>query len=91
MTDYLSAKNQKAQLEKELDAAEKTLKAIPGVGSGAMGLTPESVKSGADYQAARRVFDQKMKQVQVFNREFIKSFGKLWREELHAKRGQKRE
>lgn len=86
MTDYTTAKEEKLRLEKELDVAEKNLKAIRGIDSGLMGLTPEHIRNSAEFQAARRLFDQKMKQMQDFNRQFIRIHGKRWREELQAKR-----
>ncbi len=49
---YAQAKARADVLEAAWDAAATTLRAVPGSGSGPMGLTPDSVRLSAPYRAA---------------------------------------
>ena len=46
----------RAALEAEHKAAGEALRAIPGIGSGRMGLTPDHVKQSPEYKAARAAY-----------------------------------
>ncbi len=54
-------------LEAESKAASDALRALPGVGSGAMGLTPDSVRSSSEYRAARAASDRAFQALRRFN------------------------
>jgi len=74
--DYTEAKKIKAELEAALDVASKTLNAIPGVGSGAMGLTPDAVKFSTEYRVAKTAYEKAFKNMRAFNGWFTKTFKK---------------
>lgn len=57
-----------------MNEAAKALRAIPGIGSGCMGLTPDSVKVGADYQDAKRRFEWDFDNLRKFNAWYVKAF-----------------
>lgn len=55
------------RLHNEARAAAARLRAIPGVGSGAMGLTPDVVKARPDYRAAKAESDRAFAALRAFN------------------------
>jgi len=57
----------RAALEAEHKAAGAALRAIPGIGSGRMGLTPDHVKASPDYRAARAAYDRAFAALRRFN------------------------
>lgn len=63
-----------ARLRAAMYAASDALKAIPGVGSGAMGLTPDSVKCSPEFRKAKRDFDCALRALQAFNARHLKAF-----------------
>lgn len=71
---YAIAKAVQAELERARNDASRALSAITGVGSGAMGLTPDSVKASPDYRAARRAYDQRHADLAAFNARFVKQY-----------------
>jgi hypothetical protein len=73
---YQEFRQGQARLWAAMDAAGARLKAIPGVGCGQMGLTPDWVKESAAYREARREFDCAMRALQRFNAANVKRFAK---------------
>ena len=71
--------------EAHMKEAAQALKAIPGVGSGPMGLTPDSVKASPEYKAAKARFDWDFDSFRKFNAYYTKAFKK----ELQAERAKK--
>jgi hypothetical protein len=62
-----------ARLRAALYAASDRLKALPGVGTGATGLTPDSVKTSREYREAARAFDSALRALQSFNAKHLKA------------------
>lgn len=83
---YQEFRQEQSRLWAAMDNAGARLKAIPGVGSGAMGLTPDSVKQSAAYRDARREFDSAMRALQRFNAANVKRFAKEAAAERRAQR-----
>lgn len=73
---YTQAKLARDALEQANIAADKALKAIPGINSGPMGLTPDSVKSSDVYKAAKRDFDTTWQALRDFNSAFVRKYKK---------------
>ena len=55
-------------LEHEYAVAASLLRAIPGVGTGACGLTPDSVKASPAYRVARARYQQAFAALRQFNK-----------------------
>lgn len=68
--------------ETECKAAGRALDAVPGVGSGTMGLTPDSVKSSPEYRAARARWEEAFATLRRINAEGPR----LYRKEMKAER-----
>ncbi|MFK4131937.1 hypothetical protein ACI2KR_06535 [Pseudomonas luteola] len=75
----------------ELDAAYRyhgnKLKAFP---KGALGLTPDDIKSSPEYKAVKRDFDEAFSRLRAFNAFFTRQFTKeirIDRRERFAKKG----
>lgn len=83
---YAIAKAVQAELERARDDASRALTAIPGIGSGAMGITPDCVKARPEYRAARRAYDQRHADLAAFNARFVKQYST----ELAADRARQR-
>lgn len=75
--------------EAMLERANATLQAIPGIGSGPCGLTPDSVKRSPEYQAARRACDSAHSALRQLNGKWCKHFAPELRSEREAKRAAK--
>ena len=73
----------KNELESAAQSASETLQSFP---RGAMGLTPDNVKATPEWKQAHNAYQLAADKVRGFNRRFIASYGKQWREYLHAKR-----
>jgi hypothetical protein len=71
---YAIAKAVQAELERARNDASQALSSIAGVGSSAMGLTPDSVKASPEYRAARRAYDQRHADLAAFNARFVKQY-----------------
>lgn len=71
-------------------AASKVLRAIPGIGSGQFGLTPDSVKSSAEYKAAKQETDAAFAQMQTFNRFALRHYKTEHRAEMDKRRDARR-
>lgn len=55
-------------LEAQRKAAAATLGSLPGIGSGPMGLTPDSVKASPEYQAAKAAHAHAFDALRRFNK-----------------------
>ncbi len=76
-------------IEARLRAASARLNAIPGIGSGPMGLTPDSVKQSAEYREARATYDDLHKLLGRLNARNVKRFAPELRAEREAARAAK--
>lgn len=83
---YAVAKAARAKLEAELTAASRQLNAIPGVGSGPMGLTPDAVKFAPEYRQARAAYEAARATLNELNRFINRTFAKEIRAERRARR-----
>jgi len=70
------------RLCQSLEVASVAWRSVPGVGEGRMGLTPDHVKFGAAYQAAKLAYDAAHAELSRFNGWYQKAFAK----ELRAER-----
>lgn len=77
-------------IEQELEAIGKRWKAIPGNGAGPMGLTPDSVKAGADWQSCHADYWRAHRALQRHNggapRAYLKQFAQERRAAIAAER-----
>lgn len=83
---FQEAKERKIHLESACCVADIALKSIDGVGTGAMGLTPDSVRNSPEYKAAREAFSQSFARLRAFNAFFVKAFKTELKEERNTKR-----
>ena len=83
---YDEAKKIKARLEENVELTANTLRAIPGVGSGPMGLTPDAVRTSPDYRAACAAYDKAFAALRDFNGKFTKAFKAEYAAERRARR-----
>lgn len=70
----------------QAERASVALRSIAGVGSGRMGLTPDSVKFSAPYRDARRAYDIAAAELRRFAGAYCKAFAA----ELKAERAERR-
>lgn len=73
-TLFEQAKTKRDHLESVVKHAESALKAIPGVSSGLMGLTPENVRLSTAYRVAKGDFNKAFAALRAFNGEFVNAF-----------------
>lgn len=71
---YEHAKLIKAAAEEVENNAAKALRAVPGIGSGPGGLTPDDVKRTPEYQNAMRAHAQAFAAMRKINGWFFKQF-----------------
>lgn len=83
---YIIARAVKLQLESDMAAAGRAWNAIPGVGSGAIGLTPDSVKQSPEYRRARLAYDAAARAVRDYNRAFMREHGRQYCADLRRER-----
>ena len=83
---YETFNDAKAALEANLAAAGKVLGAIPGVGTGPMGLTPDEVKFSPEYRNAKKAVDAAFAALRNFNGKYVKVFKNEIRAERDARR-----
>lgn len=76
----------RAMIESELAQAGAALRAIPGVGSGPMGLTPDSVKFSPEFRAAKARHDIAFAALRRLNGHNVKRFAAELRQEREAAR-----
>ena len=72
--DYQAAKTIADQLHATVKATGKALGSIEGVGTGSMGLTPDSVKRSEEYKAARAAYDLAHHRARTFNATYVRTF-----------------
>ncbi len=63
-----------ARLTADHDAAAARMRAVPGIGTGRMGLTPDAVKFSPAYIAARRDYETARAALARFNGWYQKRF-----------------
>lgn len=83
---FTAAKAQYDAIQHGLAMASERLRAIPGISSGPMGLTPDSVKQGAGYRSAKASYDHWHAMARAYNRTYTKAFAR----ELAAERAARR-
>ena len=83
---YIIARAVKVQLEREATAAGRAWNAIPGVGAGATGLTPDCVKQSPEYRRARLAYDAAARAVRDYNRAFMRDYGRQYCADLRRER-----
>lgn len=77
------------EIKDQLDAAHKAIVWPEGVGTGPMGLTPDHIKFGPEYRAARNRSESIMAIERKFNQVASKRFKKEIRAHIDAKRAAK--
>lgn len=83
---YAMARQIRDKIQADADAAGARLRAIPGVGSGQLGLTPDAVKSTREYQSARAAWESAFATLRAFNAEYCQRFKREIRAERDAMR-----
>lgn len=73
---FNKAKARYNELEDAADAASKRLRAIPGISSGPMGLTPDAVKVTPEFRKARADYDAAAKTLKTYAAWYVKTFKK---------------
>ncbi|MBX9813356.1 MAG: hypothetical protein K2X76_01490 [Sphingomonas sp.] len=71
---YAIAKAARDQLDREWRAASAALNAIPGVGAGPMGLTPDHIRELSTYREAKAAYDLSFARLRAFNNKFLKLY-----------------
>jgi hypothetical protein len=56
--------------------ASDALRAVPGIGSGPMGMTPDAVKASPEYRAAKLAYERAHAELRAFNAALRKAFPK---------------
>lgn len=64
------------RLENLVDQAAKAVKAVPGVGTGPMGLTPDEVKQSEAYRKAKAEYQRAFEALRTYNGNQNKKKGK---------------
>lgn len=83
---YADAKAIHDMLHDAYDRTAKALGAIPGVGTGPMGLTPDAVKATPEFRQAHANFHRVHETLRAFNRPFLKRYRREYQAELMARR-----
>jgi hypothetical protein len=81
MQSFEDAKAERLALEAAAKSAGGQLKAIQGVGSGPMGLTPDAVKFSPEYRRAYAHYHRAANALRRFNAIFVKRFAIELRQE----------
>lgn len=79
---YAVARQIRDRIEADAKAAGERLRAIPGVGSGQLGLTPDHVKASPEYRAALADWQREFDRLRAFNAAYLRRF----RREIKAER-----
>jgi hypothetical protein len=82
---YEQARAKQSALWSASTVAAEALKLIPGVGTGPMGLTPDSVRSTPEYRAARAAADRAFRELQAYNAWLVKTYAAESRAERRAR------
>lgn len=92
--NYCDFKALRGPLEARLNKANDALRAVPGLSSGQLGLTPDAVKARPDYRVANDAYNAADKALRAFDRAFTKAYRKTWpvffKKELRAERDARR-
>ncbi len=83
---YAIAKVTYLLINSDYTAACRNLKAIPGVGSGPMGLTPDDIRARPDYRIAKEAMDKSFAALREFNAVYVKRYKKELAAESKLKR-----
>ncbi len=83
---YEEALDRKRTLEDIVEACDKRLKQYP---RGDLGLTPDTVKFSPQFQQDYKNFNSAMKDLQRYNRDFLKQFSKEYKQTLKTIRALK--
>lgn len=78
---YLLARTLKEHLEAQVANTSAYLRGLEGVGSGAFGMTPDSVKANPAYKNARADYVHAHDRLRSFNTWFLAEYGARYREE----------
>lgn len=87
--NYAQFKARAGALDAEMIRASAALKAVPGVGSGAMGLTPDAVRQTPEYRSAKSASDNAFQAIRAYNGTHAGRFKKEIKADIAARRGQK--
>lgn len=88
---YAEARAEYDALNAKADAAGAVLRAIPGVGSGPMGLTPDEVRTSQAYREAKTAAERASHAVRAFAGPFVKRFKAKYRAAIEAERVARRD
>lgn len=91
LPDYVTDKAYKDALERDYAEASARLKALPCIGEGRLGLTPDWVKRTDEYRHAKMLLDGAFKRLCGFNSYFIGRWAKEYKADLLAQRQAKKE
>jgi len=80
------AKARMAALREAEAAASATLRAFPGVGTGAMGLTPDAVKAAPGYRAAWDGYHDAARAARAYAGPFVRTYKRELADERAARR-----
>lgn len=84
---YLEAKAIKKELDNKVDTFEAVLKGFEVKGS--FGLVPDEIRKTPEYRNAKLNFDKAFKELQQFNKFFVKEFKKELTTERRSRRVQR--
>jgi hypothetical protein len=76
-------------LEAAAAEASRALNAIPGIGSGPMGLTPDAVKFSPAYRLARARYDKAAAELRAFAGMMSRNFPRELKAERDARRAER--
>jgi hypothetical protein len=82
---FEQAKARQAELIAVWTETSRAWKAVPGAGTGPMGLTPDAVKFGPEYRAAKRAYEIAAAELRAFDSQFVKRFKAELRAERRAR------
>ena len=73
---YEEAKQKQNILEQAYEKASEAIRNVPNVGTGQLGLVPDSVKATPEYQKASKEYNKAFQEYRNFNRIVNKTFRK---------------
>lgn len=83
---YTDARSAIAHIEAQHKKAGEQWRAIEGIGTGAMGLTPDSVKQSPAYRAAQANFNFWHNRLKAANTQFLRQYKSEYYAERRAAR-----
>ncbi len=81
---YETFKTIRANIEAARTVASDRLHAIPGIGSGPMGLTPDAIRATPEYRSAKYQYDGAFLALQHHNGKYCREFASEIRADIHA-------